>query len=91
MKEKNLALLDKANNAIQTFLERMGDNNLFACDVTLLVPVLGQVCHIESIWLNKDENEYYLHINHPEAEGDIKVSSLPDVTIKMLIDNIEAL
>ena len=65
------------------------DGNMPSCGIDLKIPVLGKQVEVESIWKD-DDGETYLHINHPLAEGDIILTSLPEKTIRQVYDTLES-
>lgn len=71
---------------LKNFLE-VHDGNFYAEDICLYVDIFGHECHVESLWYNKDENEYYFHLDS-DIEMDVKISSLPDYEIERIWDKL---
>lgn len=83
----------KLFNSLQVFFEFLmefietHDKNLYASDINLFVNIFDHPCHVESIWYNKDENEFYLHLD-AGIEMDVKISTLPDDEIERIWDKL---
>lgn len=65
----------EAEAIVADFIKEHG-GNLYASDTPLEVELLGEDIEVESVWYEKDTNEYYLHCNCYDFEADVKLFSL---------------
>ena len=68
--------------------EHNNEGNLPSLNISAKVNILSTACDIESVWYNDDDDEMYLHVDHPMFEADVKVSSLPDEEIDNVINQL---
>lgn len=66
---------ERLNYAIEKFLSK-NDGNLTGREEPLKITIFGHEVYVESVWLDKEEQNYFIHVNSPEFEGDLRVTSM---------------
>lgn len=72
-------------NAAKAFFKGNFERNFYAAEFFPEITIFGNPVNVETIWYQKEEDEFYLHCDDKEFEGDIKLTSLSERNLEKIL------